>query len=195
MQDNPVIVREIKSTSNPSMMNVVFEQDAVKPVTNMKSLLQYANSGNPNFGPNTQKRIAFFNFSPNMIEELQFVAGNPVRLDLMARLVVHEFCEGDIIPEEVRGYYEDNQYYKTKTWKQFEGTSNEISRKKDPKMTPKSAGSTVLTYQGKPIYRETHFAMLGMIKDDILLQHDNKIVGSDQLSRQQQVVGAINIGK
>lgn len=182
MSDNLVYVREIKKTSNPDMMNVVFEQAVAKPVTNINSLLNFANVGNPSFGNNTQKRLAFFNFSPQVIGELGFVVGQPVRGDLQCKLVVHEFCDGDIIPEEVKSYYDNQDIYKPRTWVANAGTPLEQLKTKEPKMTPKASNGSqqVLTYRGKPIYRETHFAIYEMIKADIILQHDNQIIGSTQ---------------
>ena len=185
MQSNPVFVREIKPTSNPDMKTVVFEQDAPRPVNDIGSLLAFANAGNPLFGPNTQKRIAFFNFSPAMIQELGLVVGQPVNPELKATLVVHEFCDGDIIPEEVKGYYGGADNFHPRSWKVNEGTPLERTEVKSPKMTPKMEGRAqqVLTFGGKPIYRETHLAMLDMVKADILIKHDNQVTGTSNAIR------------
>lgn len=196
-----VFVRDIKPTSDPEMKCVMFEQDVDKPVTDVASLLSFANAGSSKFGPNTQKRIGFFNFSPDVIAVLGLQVGEEVPAELEAKLVVHEFCEGDIIPEEVRSYYKTKDgtptHYTPPTWKVFEGTPNEAMKKKDPKMTPKIAGTVqqVLTKNGNPIYRETHFAIKEMIKDDITITHDNTIQGSNQQLRSSQTgVGSINVG-
>lgn len=190
--DGVVIVREIKSTGNPEMMNVVFEQAVARPVTDVNSLLNFANNGNSSFGSNMQKRVAFFNFSPQAIESQGIVVGQALPAALQARLVVHEFCEGDIIPEEVKSYYGGADVYASRSWKVNEGTPQETVKTKEPKMTPKipGKGQQVLTRGGKPIYRETHFAIMGMIKEDILIQHDNQVVGSAQAARIGTSVGA-----
>lgn len=197
MLDNPVIVREIKKTINPEMKTVVFEQEVARPVKDLNSLLNFANSGNPNFGSTTQKRVAFFNFSPTMIDQLGLKVGSGVDATLQARLVVHEFCEGDMIPEEIRSYYPVAEGYAThytpREWKVNEGTTSEVTKRKEPKMTPKTGNQEQqpLTYGGKPIYRETHFAMLDMIKADVTLQHDNRVTGTSNAIRQasQRIVG------
>lgn len=183
---NRVIVREIKKTSNPDMMNVVFEQEVPRPVTDMNSLLNFANAGNPAFGANTQKRVAFFNFSPSMITELGFKVGEPVREDLNAALVVHEFCQADTIPEEVRSYYAGSEKYYPRTWKVNEGTPQERTEVKQPKQTPRIPGreQQVLRRGDEPIYRETHLALLDMVRGDILIKHDNQVTGTAQALRE-----------
>lgn len=192
-----MIVREIKKTSNPNMMNVVFEQEVPRPVTDLNSLLNFANAGNPDFGSNTQKRVGFFNFSPEMIKTLGFEAGKPVPAHLHATLVVHEFCQGDIIPEEIKSYYEGADTYFPRSWKENEGTPQEAVKTKMPKMTPKSEhrDQQVLTVGGKPIYRETHLAIMDMVRGDILIKHDNQVKGSTQALREASIrIGAPEIG-
>lgn len=197
MIENPVYVKEIKGTSNPDMKTVVFEQAVPKPVTDINSLLNFANNGNPSFGSSTQRRVAFFNFSPEMISQLGFVVGQPVRADLYAKLVVHEFCEGDLIPVEIQSYYEGREVYEPRSWKVNEGTPQETIRRKEPKMTPKigDAPQQALTKGGNAIYRETHIAMLDMVKGDITIQHDNRVTGSSNaLKRSASLVGTPEIG-
>ena len=190
-----VIVREIKGTSNPEMMNVVFEQEVPRPVTDLNGLLNFANAGNSRFGNNSQKRVGFFNFSPEMVAKLGFVVGQPVDDQLNANLVVHEFCNGDIIPEEIQSYYDGAKIYHPRTWKVNEGQANERVETKQPKQTPKLEGRVqeTLTYQGKPIYRETHLAMMDMVVGDLLVKHDNKITGSSN-SNALAAVGRAIVG-
>lgn len=194
--NNPVLVREIKRTSNPEMMNVVFEQELPRPVVDLNSLLNFANAGNSNFGSNMQKRVAFFNFSPQMIAQLGLVAGQHVNAELNAKLVVHEFCAGDLIPDMVQSYYEGAETYQPRSWKLNEGTPQEVTKTKEPKMTPRIPGKEqqTLTKGGKAIYRETHLALMDMVKDDILLQHDNRVTGTAQAARDAATVGATQIG-
>lgn len=179
---NQVIVREVKNTSNPDMKTVVFEQEVRRPVTDINSLLAFANTGNPQFGDNKQKRVAFFNFSPQQIRDLGLVVGQPVHNNLNATLVVHEFCEGDIIPEEIQSYYGGASHYYPRSWKVNEGTPQERTETKQPKMTPKVEGRTqqVLMQGDRPIYRETHLAMLDMVVGDLLLKHENQVIGSSR---------------
>ncbi len=178
---NQVIVREIKKTSNPNMMNVVFEQEVQRPVVDINSLLNFANAGNPDFGANTQKRVGFFNFSPEMIKTLGFEVGQPVPTHLHATLVVHEFCQGDIIPEEIKSYYEGADTYYPRSW-----NDGNVTKTKTPKMTPRNdhKEQQILTVGGKPIYRETHLAVLDMVRGDILVRHDNQVKGTDQTLRE-----------
>lgn len=200
-----VLIREIKDTNNPEMKCVVFEQMVPKPVTDMKSMLSFTNAGSSKFGANEQKRIAFFNFSPDMIAILGLIPGQVVPDELGATLVVHEFCEGDIIPEEVRSYYaikdaDGNNvlptHYVPNSWMVGKGTPGETIKTKEPKMTPRTPhmGQQVLTRGGKPIYRETHLAIKEMVKEDIILTHDNAIIGSNQQMRANSGIGAAHVG-
>jgi len=45
---------------------------------------------------------------------------------------------------------------------------------------------------GQPIYRETHLAMGSMVKEDILIKHDNRVTGTSNAIRQasQRIVGS-----
>lgn len=190
----PVIVREIKGTSNPEMMNVMFEQSVPKPVTDVSSLLNWANKGNTSFGSNMQKRVAFFNFSPQLIEELQLTIGSSLPEELNATLVAHEFCEGNLIPVELQGvYYNNEEKYYPRTW--YVGAD---LKTKDPKMTPKIEGKAqqVLTIGGKPIFRETHLCILDMVRGDILIKHDNIITGSTSAinTAGRRVIGQPQLG-
>lgn len=170
-----VKVREIKDTRNPLIKQVVFEQIVQRPINNLGSLLNYSMAGNGAFGSNSQTRVAFWNFSPQQIEVLKLTPGAIVLPQLNPRLIVHEFCEGDMIPEEVRSFYKDATYFTPRVWEQ-----DGAEVKQSPKMTPLVEGQEqqILCYNDSPIYRNTFFTMGDMVQEDLLIAHNNVILGT-----------------
>lgn len=168
-----VIVKAIRNTNDDKMKIVQFEQIIDKNISSISDLLSFANEGNPKFAKNKEKRVAFFNFSPDVIEKLGFEINKPVNQSLKPKLVVHEFCEGDIIPEEIQGYYKNNTHYVVPTWKTYVN-GQLVIKSKECKKSPSTCEN--LLHNGKPIYRETHFAIADMCKDDVILTHDTQNV-------------------
>lgn len=196
MKNYPVIVRGIKPTSNPEMMQVTFEQKSERPVLGTGNLLNFSmGSGSSKFGSPYQTRVAFFNFSPQRIEELGLKEGGEFPKEYVAKLVVHEFCEGDLIPEEVRSYYDNAEKFVPREWVENVGTPQQRNKKQSPKVIPANGNKPlqVLTKNNKPIYRITHLAVGEMVMADIFLQHDNQVVGTTLLL-QEENAGAVTGG-
>lgn len=159
---HPVIVTEIKATSDPETFQVRLEQIFDREVSTQSGLLSFTMEGHEKFQSGTKvKRVAFQNFAKAKIEELKIKVGtnfSALKGVERAKLVVTETT----VP---------------RTW--YDTSSGELKSQQ-----PKRAGKDgeILTYQGQPIYRNVALAINAMSFEDKLIAHDNQVAGSSNVN-------------
>lgn len=162
----PVIVKEIKPTSNPDILNVYVEQEKSEgPGSSLAiRLMGIINSNN--------KKNCYTSLSQQFIDTYGIVEGSALPEEFELEIVSFEFQEGDTIPQELRSYFQNREKFSPK----YTNADGSIGTQ-----NPKTAGKDgeILTRNGRPIYRNNLLMAKGDRKEPILVAHDNKIGGSN----------------
>lgn len=168
MKDRPVIVRSIMVNKREGTKQVAFVQERLRALDKVSNMLSIMMMGDQKFGNPFQNIVTFQIMSDQAIEAFGLVIGATFPESWLPKVVIHEFCEGDVIPVTIRSHYEDAIIYKPRVW---EGGG--IA----PKMSAPVKGKrqTILTHGGKPIYRQTHLVIADMDHKDYFVKHDNKV--------------------
>jgi len=188
VQNPPVSIAEVKPTNDPEIFQLRLEQIPAREVNNANALLGFTMAGHSNFS-SSRPRTMYQNFSKTKITELGLATGGFLPTALNAKLVVHEFCEGDIIPEnlkEVSTDYKGKTTFVARVW--ADKNNGGLPVKQSPKLAGKNG--EVLTFNGKPIYRNVYLTIDSMCQEDHLIQHNNVIVGSTQQGQMDNQQGA-----
>lgn len=170
-KDGNVVVRSIKPTRREGTVQVTFEQERLRKLDNAAAMLSVMMKGDNSFGSPYQTIVAFQNMSEEAVKQFGLVVGGKFPESWDPKLIIHEFCEGDTIPESLRGHYNNATTFAPRVWD---------GGKQLPKMTPQIAGKEqqVLTRGGQPIYRNTFLVLDKMDHEDYLIKHDNEIAGT-----------------
>lgn len=150
---SPVFVTEIKTTSDPEVVQLKLEQIVEEEVASQNALLAFTMKGHSAFVSNKKPRVAYQNFSPAQVEALGLKENSSLSSApgiTKARLIVTE----SLTPN---------------SW--FDKTTGEQKFQK-----AKTAGpdGPALTIEGNPIYRNTSLAINDMPMVDTLIAHDNQ---------------------
>jgi hypothetical protein len=182
-EDGPVYVRAFKqSRKDETVLQVEFAQKVLRPITDSGAALNVFMSGHPSFGSPFQTRVAYQTMSVDAFKNFGLGQNAEFPTDWKPRLVVHEFCEGDVIPESVKNSFPT--VYKTDTYVPRHWIENvqgqDVQATEKPKMTPPIPGQEqqTLCRDGQPIYRNVYFAVEGMDQNDYTVRHTNNVTGS-----------------
>lgn len=185
--DGPVIVRAFKTTRDEDIVNVEFVQSVLRPTIDSGAVLNVLMAGHSSFGSPYQTRVAYQNMSRQQFEKFGLDVGKSFPATWNARLVVHEFCEGDEIPESIKSSFPT--IYKTSTYvpRTWDGANGPVIEK--PKMTVKVEGKEqqVLTRDGQAIYRSVFFTLEGQDQTDHLVKHTQSVIGTTNSIKQEEV--------
>lgn len=166
-RDGPVLVRSIKATKAAGMITVGFMQQCLRPITSNAAMRKVFMQGDDKFGPIYDVRIAFVIMTQIAYDRFGLSIGVEFPESWRPRIIVCEFCDGDPIPQEVRGLYEDAEVFYHKSW---------TGGAQQPKMTsPGMGGQRIMCHKGLPIYRDTHLVIGEVYRQDILKPHDSEV--------------------
>lgn len=147
-------------------------------------------SGHDAFGSPYQNRVAYQNMSEEIINNLELSEGSEFPSDWEPRLVVHEFCRGDEIPEELRLSFPT--VYKKGIYVPRNWMSGNDFKEEKPKMTPPvNEQQQVLMRGDSPIYRNVFFTVKGLNQKDYYILHDNKVTGTANIIKETSLQDSI----
>lgn len=163
-KDGPVIVRSWSATKQEGVINVQFVQECLRPVNSQSAMRKIFMAGHSSFGPPTETRIAWTVMTTVAYHDFGLTVGGKFPEVWEPRVIVVEFCDGDPIPKELRDLYEGQEVFYHKTW---------TNGGQKPKTMP--GGTRVMTFNGLPIYRDTHLMIGDVQKKDYLKQHNGEM--------------------
>jgi hypothetical protein len=171
----PVYVKSMRpSRTDKRVLHVEFCQEIPQSMKDRSALLNLLMEGHEAFSPTSRTRVAYQNIFSDVYAKFGLDIGTAFPKELGAEIVVHEFCEGDTIPESIRSFYDNVEKFTPASWLSWD-EGEPVRVHQQPKKTPyvEGKGQTVLTRNGAPIYRNTFFTLGGMDQNDYLIKHDD----------------------
>lgn len=180
-----VITKIRKVGTDDQTYNLELRQKVLKPIEDSRGLLGFFMQGHSQFGKATQERVCWQNISKDQLLGLKL----PVDLQAVdaAGRDGLKFLENPLpfTPtlhgEEIKCQIVEVDTFTPRSWTDVSG----MQRVQQPKAA--GQGGAILTNGGKAIYANRVLAMQGpginMSFEDVIIPHDNQIVGSTLAAR------------